>query len=385
VPSTAGVVQRLGRRQTLPQVRVRLLLPALDGAGEAFLVGRVAPGDVEPCALVQPCCAGRVLGVDLQPDAHVAALPECEETRLEEREAKTSPAPVTPDEELQKPSHLTRSEADPRAGDLVSRHGEPPERRVVVGAFAAGVEPVVERPRCELPVLREGLLVGGMECLVVLERTIRADPHAGRRRGHGRLGLELDLHLPEVTDELVSAILGEASTVVPGDMNLHSRQTSLARPALDPIQQLPAEPEPACVGTHARLVRDVRQIPLGLDARVGNDLALAQGDPRVGLEARLIAPPPLAELVAREGDAVDGAEVRPVALGNQRRNAVCIVERRRPDGDLRPGRALDAGAGAAGLPRLPSFVGEPFVLRAPKLGVRFEPFGKLSRRGIRLP
>jgi hypothetical protein len=47
--------------------------------------------------------------------------------------------------------------------------------------------------------------------------------------------------------------------------------------------------------------------------------------------------------------------------------------------------ALDARAGAAGLPRLPSFVGEPLVLGPLKLGLGFEPSSELFRRRVGLP
>ena len=70
------------------------------------------------------------------------------------------------------------------------------------------------------------------------------------------------------------------------------------------------------------------------DAGIGDDVVARERDPRIGLEQRLVEPPSLTQLVAREGDAVDLGEVGPFALSDQLGNAVSIGQRRCPHDDV---------------------------------------------------
>jgi hypothetical protein len=83
-----------------------------------------------------------------------------------------------------------------------------------------------------------------------------------------------------------------------------------------------------------RLVRQIGQIPLMTGAGIGDDVAACKRDPRIGLERRLVEPPPLAQLVACEGDAVGLGEVGPVALRDQLGDAVRVIQGRCPHDDV---------------------------------------------------
>lgn len=260
--------------------------------------------------------------------------PECAESGFEQGETKAPPAPGRPDEEIENPAQVSLAEAERRAGDLVAFGGEPPELGVVVAAFEAPLEPFLERVRRELPMLGEGPLMCDIERLVVVPRTIGADRQTIRLRRFQRSSHEIDLHPPEVANELMSAIFGEPSAVVIDDVHLDPGQTPITGPALGQVEQVRTKAEAACFGMHARLVHQVGQIALTTGARVGDDLPVDERGPRISTESRLVEPPPLAQLVAREGDAVELDEVGPVAFRDQRGNAVRVVQRRRPHDDL---------------------------------------------------
>jgi hypothetical protein len=126
----------------------------------------------------------------------------------------------------------------------------------------------------------------------------------------------------------VPAGLEETTAILVHDVGMQTSQPSLARPRLGQVEQPRAEALTADVWVHARLVLEVGEVALATRAGVGENLRPAQRDPSPVLEARLVDTPPLAELLAGEGDRIRLAEVEAVAGAQQCGDTVGVVERR---------------------------------------------------------
>jgi hypothetical protein len=228
---------------------------------------------------------------------------------------------------------MALAEAKRRARELVDVEGHSPELGCVVAAFQSPVEPLLKRLGGDFPVLREGLLVHREQRLVVLAGPVASDREA-LEHGLGRLFGEVDLHSPEVPDELVATLLDEPAAVLVDDVCVQPRQITLAGPGLGEVEQLAADPSAARLGMDARLVLEVGQGGLAAGACVSDDASACEREPRVGCQTSIVEAPPLAQLLAGEPDRVLLVEVEPVAGVEERGDLVGVVERRRAEGDL---------------------------------------------------
>jgi hypothetical protein len=169
--------------------------------------------------------------------------------------------------------------------------------------------------------------------LVVLARTVGPDGEP-RKLGLGRLVGQVNLHPPEVPDELVTALLDESAAVLVDDMCVQPRQVPLACPALGEVEEAGADSPAARFRMDARLVLEVRETGLTAHPCVRDDATPVDADPGVGVETYFVETPPFAELGPGEADRVLLVEVEAVAGAQERRNVVGVVERGRAVGDL---------------------------------------------------
>src|SRR5206468_3999836 len=149
------------------------------GSFVRLLEGDAARVDVHADALVERDRAGRVLGVDVERDPPRAAAPELGERRLEQRLAEPLAAPRGPDADRADVSAAGDVRIVARdGGELVSVPDDEPDGPVLVAVLApAALEPLVERVRMPLPVLRERLVQRVVERLVlVLVQLVQDEP-----------------------------------------------------------------------------------------------------------------------------------------------------------------------------------------------------------------
>jgi hypothetical protein len=132
----------------------------------------------------------------------------------------------------------------------------------------------------------------------------------------------------------VTAALREAAAVVVDHVHLQARKPACPGPVLGAVEEARADPEPARVRVNRRLVLDVREVALRLDAQVPDELAVPLCNPGAVLDGRVRELPPLAQQPAGQRRPSVLAEVEAVTRGEKRCNCMRIVERRRAYGEL---------------------------------------------------
>src|SRR5918995_1802933 len=125
------------------------------------LVANVSPRNVHAGALVEPHCAGWVLGVDPEADLARAQLCEMPEHVLEQRDRQSATSVGGPDPQDVHPAQprlALRLPAEGDGGHLVARLHEEPVRGLEILAQVP-VGPRLERLLRESPSACEGVLV----------------------------------------------------------------------------------------------------------------------------------------------------------------------------------------------------------------------------------
>src|SRR5438445_2271262 len=157
--------------------------------------------DMHAHALVEPDGAGHVLGVDAQADARRPSLAEVAERMPQQRLAEPAAAPGRQYAERTDPPEPRVAGEVPGVqgvpGQLVSLLGEPPERRVVAGTAGVECVPLLEREGLEVPVAREGDVVGLVDT-PLFAAPERAHGNSLRPYRFGQVAVELDPHLERV-------------------------------------------------------------------------------------------------------------------------------------------------------------------------------------------
>src|SRR3954454_23199788 len=153
-----------------------------------------------PGPLVEPGCAGRALGVDLQRNPALAAVEKRAERALQQRLGDAPPPPGGPHAEQVDPAPLTVSlpVAEGHAGELVSLGGNEVQRRIVTGAAERPPAEVGERPRRVHPATDRPRLLQGRVDRPLLRRPKRPYRDARGRGGRRRRLVEVDHHPPGV-------------------------------------------------------------------------------------------------------------------------------------------------------------------------------------------
>ena len=182
-------------------------------SSELLLAHHPAERGRHPGALVEAERAGVVRCVDAEPDASLATLPEAPERVAEERCTDALLAPRATCEEHVYPAAAVRVGRRDRAGcDLVSGVDDAPERRVEALALEVALRPRFEVALGVLPVIRERLLVGGVELERVALRVERDDAQPVRPLRGGRWRFELDAQLAEDAYGVVAERLEQRSS-----------------------------------------------------------------------------------------------------------------------------------------------------------------------------
>src|SRR3954451_8238580 len=189
--------------------RPRYVMTSSSGGGN-LLVDHPSERGRHPGALVEAEGAGVVLRVDAQPDAALAALPEPRERVGDERRTDAALAPRAPREErVDEAAAVAAGRRDRPGDDLVAGADDAPERGVEAVAREATLRPLLEVARRVAPVLREGLLVRGVEVGGIVRGVERDDPQALRPLGGRGRRVEHDPHLAEDAHRAIAARLEE--------------------------------------------------------------------------------------------------------------------------------------------------------------------------------
>jgi hypothetical protein len=114
---------------------------------------------------------------------------------------------ATREERVDKAAAVRVACADRPGGDLVPGADDAPERRVKALAPEVALRPRLEVARRVVPVIRERLLVRGVDRERVTLRVERDDAQPGRPLGCGRRRLELDAQLAEDAHGAIGLVL----------------------------------------------------------------------------------------------------------------------------------------------------------------------------------
>ncbi len=241
-----------------------------------------------PGALIEPERAGVAGCIDAEPDALLAALPEAPERLAEKRRADAPPAPRSAGEEhVDPPAAVRFARADRPGGDLLPGADNAPQCRVKALASDVVLRPRLEVARPVLPVVRERLLVRGVELDRVTLRVERKDAQPVRPLGYGWPRLELDAQLAKDAHGAVAKRFEQPAS---GTISLQHGVLDPACAALDSVllergrDQRP-DPQPERDGVDVSL--GAHQLAsFGHDAVADDPIAVAD-DPRVLPEVEL--------------------------------------------------------------------------------------------------
>src|SRR5918994_8014115 len=189
-------------------------------------------------------------------DAALAALPEAPERVGEERRAHALLAPrATCEERVDEAAAVGVACADRPGGDLVPGADDTPERWVEALAPEVPLRPRLEVARREFPVIRERLLVRGVELERVTLRVEGDGAQPVRPLGCGRRRLELDAQLAEDAHGAVAERLEQPAGGGVGleDGVLDPAGAAAGRVVLEPGHDQPPDPPPERVGVDVSL------------------------------------------------------------------------------------------------------------------------------------